>query len=120
MEELFGSSPAVFVGLTVILVGGCSMLAGRAMAENWRDPRHVAAAAFGLTIADRFLVYALFEGELLNLPGFILDFLVLLALGLLAFRITRVERMVRQYPWKYRKRSPFAYVEIGPSRGAVG
>ncbi len=115
MEALFGTSPAVFLGLTVILVGGCSMLAGRAMAENWRGPWHVVGAAFGLTLADRFLVYALFDGELLSLRGFVIDFLVLLALGLLSYRITRVERMVRQYPWKYRKRSLLSYAEIGPS-----
>ncbi len=115
MEWMFDTSPAVFFGLTVALAGGCSVLAGRAMAENWRGPWHVAAAAFGLTIADRFLVYALFEGDLLSVSGFLVDFLVLLVMGLVAFRVTRVERMVRQYPWKYRKRSPFAYVEIGSS-----
>lgn len=115
MEALLGTSPLVFLGLTVILVGGCSMLAGRAMAENWRGPWQVAGAAFGLTLADRFLVYALFDGELLSPQGFVVDFLVLLGLGLLSYRIARVERMVRQYPWKYRKRSLLSYVEIGPS-----
>ncbi len=112
MEAFLGTSPGVFLGLTVVLVGGCSMLAGRAMAENWRGPWQVVAAAFGLALADRFLVYALFDGELLNLRGLIVAFLVLVALGLLSYRITRVERMVRQYPWKYRKRSPLSYVEI--------
>ncbi len=115
MDWLFGTSPAVFLGLTVVLVGGCTILAGRAMAENWRGPWHVVGAAFGLTLADRFLVYALFDGELLSPTGFLVDFLVLTVFGLVSFRITRVERMVRQYPWKYRRRSPFAYVEIGPS-----
>ncbi len=113
MEQLLGTSIGVFIGLTVILVGGWSILAGRAMAENWRGPWHVVAAAFGLTLADRFLVYALFGGELLSVTGFLIDFAVLLLLGLLGYRITRVERMVRQYPWKYRKLSPFHYAELG-------
>ncbi|HFD15126.1 MAG TPA: hypothetical protein ENJ38_02340 [Rhodospirillales bacterium] len=115
MDGLLGTSPAVFIGLTVVLVGGCTILAGRAMAANWRGPWQVVGAAFGLTLADRFLVYALFDGELLSPTGFLIDFVVLTVLGLVSYRITRVERMVRQYPWKYRKRSPFAYVEIEPS-----
>jgi hypothetical protein len=102
----------VFIGLTVVLIGACAMASGRAIAESWRPWQQTIAAAFGLTLADRFLVYALFQGPLLSLPGFILDFIVLAALALLAWRLTLVARMVRQYPWLYRRSSTFGYEEI--------
>lgn len=120
MEAWIGSSWPVFVGLTVILVGGASALAGRAMARNWKPASHVVFAALGLALADRFLVYALFDGELLHLPGFLISWAVQTAIGLLAWHVTRVEVMVRQYPWLYRKTSPFTYEPLEPEhRGAT-
>ena len=71
----------------------------------------VVAACFGLGLADRFLVYALFEGELLSLSGFLIHFAVIAALALLAWRITAVRKMVNQYPWRYERTSLFAYRE---------
>ncbi len=68
-------------------------------------------ACFGLGLADRFLVYALFEGELLEPPAFVIDFVVITALALLAWRITAVRKMVSQYPWRYERASLFAYRE---------
>ncbi len=114
MESWLGTSLPVFLGLTVILAGGASALAGRAIARNWKPAWQVALAALGLALADRFLVYALFAGELLHLRGFLVSWAVQLALGLLAWHVTRVECMVRQYPWLYRKVSPFHYVPVGP------
>lgn len=117
MEELLGTSPAVFVGLTLLVMGLPAVLAGRALGDNWRPASQVVAACFGLALADRFLVYALFEGPLLHLPGFLVAFAVLLAYGLVSWRVTRVQRIVQQYPWKYRKSSPFSYVELEPGPG---
>jgi len=117
MENWLGTSLAVFLGLTVVLAGGASALAGRAIANNWKPAWHMALAALGLAMADRFLVYALFQGELLHLRGFLISYAVQLACGLLAWHVTRVERMVRQYPWLYRKVSPFHYEPIAPGHG---
>ena len=69
------------------------------------------AACFGLALVNRFLVYALFEGELLSLSGFIIDFIVLAALALIAHRLTMVHKMVAQYPWRYERESLWAYRE---------
>ena len=112
MEALLGTTPGVFIGLTLILVGGAALLAGRAIGDNWKPARQVVAAALGLALVDRFLIFALFEGELLSLWGFIFHFLVLAALGLVAWRITQVSRFVNQYPWRYRRTSPFGYMEL--------
>jgi ABC-type uncharacterized transport system permease subunit len=114
LTALLGTSPGVFIGLTVILVGGAAILAGRAIGGNWKPAWQVVAACFGLALADRFLTFALFEGELLSLTGLLASFAVLVLMGLAAWRIARVSKVVGQYPWRYRRTSPFAYTETGP------
>ena len=111
MTELLGTSLGVFIGLTLIISGGAAMMTGRALADGWQPAWMVVAACLGLGIADRFLIYALFQGELLSLSGFVIHFLVLVALALLAWRITAVRKMVMQYPWRYERTSLFAYRE---------
>ncbi|MGH6918603.1 MAG: DUF6867 family protein [Geminicoccaceae bacterium] len=111
MEALLGTSIGVFVALTVIVAGGAAIMTGRALADGWKPPWQVVAACFGLTLADRFLVYALFGGDLLSLSGFLIDFVVLTALALLAHRVTLVRKMVNQYPWRYERVSLFKYRE---------
>jgi hypothetical protein len=111
MAALLGTSVGVFVGLTVIIAGGAAIMTGRALADGWKAPWQVVFACFGLTLADRFLVYALFEGDLLSPSGFLIDFVVLTALALLAWRVTLVRKMVSQYPWRYERVSLFNYRE---------
>lgn len=113
LTAFLGTTPAVFLGLTVVLVGGAAMLAGRAIGDNWKPAWQVVAAAFGLALADRFLTYALFGGDLLSLWGLLVHFLVIAAMGLVAWRIAHVSRFVNQYPWRYERTSPFAYAEVG-------
>ena len=111
MEALLGTSLGVFIGLTLIIAGGAAIMTGRALADGWQPAWVVVAACFGLGIADRFLVYALFQGELLSLSGFVIHFLVLVTLALIAWRVTAVHKMVSQYPWRYERTSLFAYRE---------
>jgi hypothetical protein len=111
MEALLGTSIGVFVALTVIIAGGAAIMTGRALADGWKAPWQVVSACFGLALADRFLVYALFEGTLLSLSGFLIDFVVLTAMALLAYRVTLVRKMVSQYPWRYERVSLFNYRE---------
>jgi hypothetical protein len=111
MEALLGTSPGVFIGLTVVLIGGAAILTGRALADGWKAPLQVVFACFGLALANRFLVYALFGGELLHLTGFLIDFAVITVLALLAYRLTVVHKMVSQYPWRYERESLFTYRE---------
>lgn len=112
LTTLLGTTPSVFVGLTVVLVGGAAILTGRAVANNWKPAWQVVAACFGLALADRFLTYALFQGELLSILGLLVSFLVLAAMGLAAWRMAKVAKLVGQYPWRYRRTSPFAYEEL--------
>ncbi|MEA3290836.1 MAG: hypothetical protein U9Q71_00770 [Pseudomonadota bacterium] len=102
----------VFIGVTLVLAGGAAWMMGKALAENWRPRLQVIGYAVLLGLADRFIVYALFEGELLSLPGFLLDTAVLIAIALISYRITRVNTMIKQYPWLYRRAGPFAWREM--------
>ena len=111
MAALLGTSVGVFVGLTVIIAGGAAIMTGRALADGWKAPWQVVSACFGLTLAERFLVYALFDGDLLSPSGFLIDFVLLTALALLAWRVTLVRKMVSQYPWRYERASLFKYRE---------
>lgn len=111
MEALLGTSLGVFIALTVVIAGGAAIMTGRALGDGWKPAWQVVFACFGLTLADRFLVYALFGGELLSITGFVIDFLVLTVLALLAYRVTLVHKMVTQYPWRYERVSLFGYRE---------
>jgi hypothetical protein len=115
VEQVLGTSPGVFIGVTVVLAGGAAIVAGCAIGDSWKPAWMVVAAAFGLALADRFLIFALFGGDLLSLWGLILHFLVLAALGLVSWQVTRVSRMVAQYPWRYERASPFSYREKSPA-----
>lgn len=111
MESLLGTSLGVFIGLTVIIIGGAAVMTGRALADGWRSPLQVVFACFGLALADRFLIYALFGGELLHLSGFLIDFAVITAMAMVAHRLTVVHKMVAQYPWRYERASLWTYRE---------
>jgi uncharacterized protein DUF6867 len=100
-EELLGADPVAFFGLTVLLFGAAAMASGRALARNWRPLWQAVPYAMLLAAADRFLLFALFEGELVSATGFAIGWAILLAFSLLAYRATRSRLMVRQYPWLY-------------------
>ncbi len=111
METVLGNSFSVFIGLTVVIAGGAAIMTGRALADGWKPPWQVVLACVGLDLGNRFLAYALFEGELLSLSGFVVDLVVITALALLAHRVTAVRKMVNQYPWRYERASLFAFRE---------
>ena len=112
LNALLGTTPAIFLGLTVVLVGGAAILTGRAVAGNWKPAWHVVLACVGLALGDRFLIFALFQGRLLDPWGILVHFLVLAAMGLIAWQTARVSKLVGQYPWRYRRTSPFGYAEM--------
>jgi site-specific recombinase len=111
MQAVLGTSLGVFIGLTVIITGGAAILTGKALAENWKPAWQVALACLGLALANRFLVYALFGGELLSLSGFLAGYVVITVMALAVHRITKVHRAVSQYPWRYERDSLFSYRE---------
>ena len=103
--------PAVFALFTILLMGGAGYMTGQALAATWRPLWQAVAYSLLLGVVDRFLVFALFHGALLSLPAYALDTAVIGAICLLSYRLTRVNRMVTQYPWLYERAGLFHWRE---------
>ncbi|HHZ66771.1 MAG TPA: hypothetical protein EYM99_07230 [Alphaproteobacteria bacterium] len=99
----------VFLVLTVVLIGGAALLTGRALARAWRPIWQVVLSCLGLGLVDRFFVYALFEGSLVSVSGYMFDTLVVMGIGIFSYRIVHVSVVVRQYPWLFDRSSLFSY-----------
>jgi len=107
----------VFIGVTVLFMGGCAFMAGQALAATWRPLWQCTPYALGLGLADRFLGFALFGGELLSVAGYVTDTVVLIAIILAAYRITQARRMADQYPWLYERDGLFGWRDKVEHRG---
>lgn len=106
---------SVFIGLTVIGMGFAAVMIGQALALAWKPAWQVVGYGLLLGVSDRFLTFALFQGKLLSLTGYLADTAVLVAIALVAFRINRAHRMVSQYPWLYRRDGLFNWRATGGS-----
>ncbi len=109
MSELLGSSPWVFLGLTVVIMGFCAVMTGQAIANTWRPMWQIFPYGILLGGADRFLHFSLFGGELLSVTGFLIDTATLIVLSLIAYRATLARKMASQYPWIYERAGPFSW-----------
>ena len=109
IEAFFDTSVPVFLGVTVMLFGGAAWMTGRALALAWKPVWHVLPYSLLLGLGARFLTFALFEGSLLSLSGYLMATVVLLVITLMAYRLFQVRQMLRQYPWLYERRGPFAW-----------
>jgi hypothetical protein len=103
MNEILGESLGVFIGLTVILAGGCSFMMGQAIAATWRPFWNTIPYSLLLAAANRFLAFALFQEQLLAPIPFLVAAAVLWGLAILGFRLTQVDLMIHQYPWLYER-----------------
>ena len=114
MEELIGTTWPVFIGVTFVLSGFAAYMTGQALAATWRPVRQVFLYGLLLGLADRFLTWALFQGELLLLTGYLIDTAVIIGIALLAYRMTLAHRMTAQYPWIYERAGPFTWRKKWP------
>jgi hypothetical protein len=64
------------------------------------------------------LAYALFGGNLTAILPFAFDAVVVLALALFAFGLTRARAMTRQYPWLYEPDGLFGWRDRSAAVGA--
>jgi ABC-type uncharacterized transport system permease subunit len=103
MEALLGTTPGVSFGMTVVVMGFVAFMTGQALAGTWKPIWQVVLYSLLLGLGDRFLIFSLFEGELLSLSGYLIDSAVLVAISLFAYRLTRARKMVSQYPWIYER-----------------
>ena len=109
MSSPLGNDWGVFLGVTLVLMGGAGWMTGQALARTWRPIWQLIPYGLLLGFGDRFLVYALFDGELINAGAYVIDTVVIFVIGAVAFRRTQVAKMVDQYPWLYRRSGPFSW-----------
>lgn len=91
------------VVVTGVIGGGAAWLAGRAIAHTWRAYWQLIPYMILLGAGVRFVHFALFQANPASVPSYVIDTAYLVAVASLAFRITRVTQMVRQYPWLYQR-----------------
>jgi branched-chain amino acid transport system ATP-binding protein len=103
LSEILGTEPLAFFGLTVVLFGLAAAASGRALAEGWRPAWQMIPITLLLAVADRFLHFALFEAPLASLGGMLSAAAVLGLIMSGAFFYARARKMVRQYPWLYKR-----------------
>ena len=109
----------MFVGLTLLVMGFAAFMTGQASANTWKPIYHAVVYTILLGVADRFLTFALFDGQLLSLTGYLIDTAVLTLIALVAYRLTQVRKMVTQYPWLYERRGPFQWRRKGGSGSSM-
>jgi len=115
MAALLGEGLDVFIGVTVCVTGFAAYMTGQALANTWKPAWHAVAYALLLGLVDRFLIYALFEGRLLSLGGYVIDSAVLIAIALAAYRMAQARKMIQQYPWLYARTGLFSWREKSPA-----
>lgn len=109
MNVWLGADFWVYLVLVFLLMGSAAFAAGRAVARTWRPLWQVFWYALLLTAAARFLVFALFDGTLLSFSGWIIDYAVMMTLGVLGYRIAHVRKLISQYPWIYQRHGLLGY-----------
>lgn len=90
-----------FLLVTVFLAGGAAYLTGRACARSWLPAYKLVLYLVLLAAATRFIHYALFSGSLLTLWYYIVDLIVLLAIGFFGRTRTRAKQMASQYGFEF-------------------
>ena len=116
----------VFLLVTVFLGGGAAYMTGRAMARGWQPWPRLIIYLFLLCIAVRFIHFSLFGGTFLipishiptAMPYFVVDFVVLLAIGALGRQITRADQMATQYSFLYKRQGPVSWQRRETGGGA--
>jgi hypothetical protein len=103
MTELLGSSIGDFIGVTLVLFGGAAFMTGQALAGTWRPLWQMVPYGFLLAAANRFFSWSLFHGQLLSPIGFMVDALVIILIGVFAYRLMLAHKMTSQYPWLYER-----------------
>ncbi|MCB1496641.1 MAG: hypothetical protein KDJ86_12695 [Bauldia sp.] len=104
-----------FLLVTLFLGGGAAYLTGRAAAGTWRQYPKLVIYLLLLGAAVRFIHYALFGGTLLSPQFYAVDFVVLLILGSIGYRVTRAGQMTSQYGWLYERSGPFSWRSRPPA-----
>lgn len=116
MGTIWEVSLGNFLLVTVFLGGGAAYMTGRAVAITWRPLLNLLLYILLLNSAVRFIHFSLFSGTLISPQFYLVDFVALMSLALLGFRITRTYQMAAQYSWLYERTGPLTWRRrAGPS-----
>ena len=113
LADILGTTVPVFLVVTGIVIGFAAYMTGQAIANTWRPVWQLVVYVLLLGLVARFLIFALFEGELLSLSGYLASTALLMAIGIFAYRLTRARKMVHQYPWLYERLGLFGWRRRG-------
>jgi hypothetical protein len=102
-------SVLVFLLVTIFLGGGAAWISGRSTAQMWRPWIILFFSTLGLGVGVRFIHFALFGGTFFTPHYYIVDTIILMAIGSTAYRFTLARQMVAQYGWLYEKTGPFSW-----------
>ena len=111
MFDWFGDTLLAVLLFNFVLAGPASFAAGHAVAITWRPWWQIVLYTGLLSATLRFLDYALANGELWSVGGFLLGWAVQLAVAAFAYQLTRARLMVRQYPWLYQRKGLLGWEE---------
>jgi hypothetical protein len=103
------ASILAFLILTVIFGGGAAWQTGRATAQTWRPIGTMLLYSIGITIAVRFLHFAVFGGTLLSVHYFLVDAVIVGAAMFAGYQARRSEQMATQYSWLFQRSGPFGW-----------
>jgi hypothetical protein len=112
IQHILDGSLTGFILLTVIVFGFGAMMMGRALAETWRPIWQNVAYGLLLGVANRLFHNFFLADDPLNLPSYIVQTAVLIGIALCAYRITKAQKMVAQYPWLYQRAGLFSWREL--------
>ena len=107
MIEMVGASQWILI--VFLPAALAAWLVGQAIAATWRPFWQLVIYSLMLGCANRFMIYALFDANLVSGIGYLLDTALLLAVSSAAYRFTLARKMVSQYPWLYERLGPFAW-----------
>ena len=104
--EIFGAT------ITVFCAAGWMM--GRALAQTWKSFYYSIVYGFFLALASRFFDFSLFNGQPLTVSGLVVDWLMIIFVALVGYRLTMVQKMSSQYPWLYERTGLFTFRVLIP------
>lgn len=106
-EPSFG----LFLLVTCLMGGWAAWMTGRAVAITWGPYWQCILYLALMAGAVRFIHYALFQGTLLSLHYYLVDALVIIAIGSVGYRFIRARQMATQYRWLYERTGPLTWRE---------
>ena len=112
---LLGADWVTFILFSCGLMGFLAFMTGNGLAKTWKPAWQVIPYALLLAVAQRFLVFALFNGALLSLTGYIIGALVMLVVAGASYQMTVARQMVVQYPWLNERAGLFGWRQKAPS-----